>query len=176
MFQLVAAGALSSAVVPIVSALLATNETARAWRVVSTIANLMLLALLVLAIVVLVAAPVIIPAITPGFTPRPVVADRRPDADHDPQPHLPRPRLARVRACSTRVGRFAASAIAPIVYNLAIIGAAVLLVPSLGVTALAIGVVAGSLPTSSSSCRRCARSGSGTTVTSTSPIRTPARR
>ena len=42
-------------------------------------------------------------------------------------------------------GRFAASAIAPIVYNLAIIGAAILLAPTLGVTGLAIGVVAGSL-------------------------------
>ena len=68
MFQLVAAGALSSAVIPIVSSLLATDETARAWRVVSTIANLMLAALLVLGVVVLVAAPAIIPAITPRFS------------------------------------------------------------------------------------------------------------
>ena len=41
--------------------------------------------------------------------------------------------------------RFAASAIAPIVYDLAIIGAAFLLAPSMGVTGLALGVVAGSL-------------------------------
>ena len=42
-------------------------------------------------------------------------------------------------------GRFAASAIAPIVYNLAIIGAALLLAPTSASTGLAIGVVAGSL-------------------------------
>jgi putative peptidoglycan lipid II flippase len=42
-------------------------------------------------------------------------------------------------------GRFAAAAVAPIVYNLAIIGAALLLAPSMGVTGLAIGVVAGSI-------------------------------
>ena len=42
-FQLVAAGALSSALIPIVSALFTTNETARAWRVVSTVINLMLI-------------------------------------------------------------------------------------------------------------------------------------
>ena len=42
-------------------------------------------------------------------------------------------------------GRFAASAIAPIVYNLAIIGGTILLAPSLGVDGLAIGVVAGSI-------------------------------
>ena len=41
--------------------------------------------------------------------------------------------------------RFAASAIAPIVYNLAIIGAALLLTPTLGAVGLAVGVVAGSL-------------------------------
>ena len=42
-------------------------------------------------------------------------------------------------------GRFAAAAIAPIVYNLAIIGGALILGPSLGVEGLAISVVAGSL-------------------------------
>ena len=48
MFQLVAAGALSAALVPIISALLATDEQQRAWRVVSTVATLVLVALLAL--------------------------------------------------------------------------------------------------------------------------------
>ena len=47
-FQLVAAGALSSALIPIVSGLFATGAHARAWRVVSTVANLVLIGLLVL--------------------------------------------------------------------------------------------------------------------------------
>ena len=47
-FQLVAAGALGSALIPIVAGLLATGEQARAWRVVSTVTNLMLIGLLVL--------------------------------------------------------------------------------------------------------------------------------
>src|SRR5439155_190630 len=42
-------------------------------------------------------------------------------------------------------GRFGASAIAPLAYNGAIILAAVTLAPNLGVTGLAIGVVAGSV-------------------------------
>jgi len=143
-FQLVAAGALSSAVIPIVSALLTTGEPSRAWRVVSTIANLMLAGLLVLAVVVLVAAPVIIPLITPGFS----------QPQWDRIVDLTRimilgPIFLALGSLVTSVlnaqGRFAASAIAPIVYNLAIIGAAVVLVPSLGVTGLAIGVVAGSI-------------------------------
>jgi hypothetical protein len=54
MFQLVAAGALSSAVIPVVSALFAEGEVARTWRVVSTIANLMVAGLLVLGLVVLI--------------------------------------------------------------------------------------------------------------------------
>jgi putative peptidoglycan lipid II flippase len=42
-------------------------------------------------------------------------------------------------------GRFAASALAPSLYNIAIIGGAVLLGPTLGVVGLAIGVVVGAL-------------------------------
>ncbi|HET7031203.1 MAG TPA: murein biosynthesis integral membrane protein MurJ [Candidatus Limnocylindrales bacterium] len=143
-FQLVAAGALSSAVIPVVSTLLATEETERAWRVVSTIANLMLAALLALGIVVLIAAPWIMPAITPGYGP----------AQIEQIVLLTRimvlsPIFLAMGSLATSVlnagGRFAASAIAPIVYNLAIIGGALLLVPTFGVTGLAVGVVAGSL-------------------------------
>ncbi|MFL5672837.1 MAG: lipid II flippase MurJ, partial [Chloroflexota bacterium] len=67
-FQLVAAGAVSSALIPVVSSLLAGDERARAWRVVSTVANLMLVGLAVLAVLVFVWAPLIVPAITPGFS------------------------------------------------------------------------------------------------------------
>jgi putative peptidoglycan lipid II flippase len=143
-FQLVAAGALSSAVIPVVSALFATDENARAWRVVSTIANLMLVGLLVLGLVVLVAAPLIIPAITPGFSPE--KWSRTIDLTRI---MILSPIFLALGSLVTSVlnsrGRFAASAIAPIVYNLAIIGAAVILAPAFGVTSLAIGVVAGSL-------------------------------
>jgi putative peptidoglycan lipid II flippase len=143
-FQLVAAGALSSAVIPVVSSLLATGETARAWRVVSTIANLLLAALLVLALVIFIAAPWIIPIITPGFT----------QAQWDEIVGLTRimvlsPIFLALGSLATSVlnarGRFAAAAVAPIVYNLAIIGAAWFLVPIWGVTGLAIGVVAGAI-------------------------------
>ena len=73
-------------------------------------------------------------------------------------------------------GRFAAAAVAPIVYNLAIIGAALILGRSLGVTGLAIGVVAGALGSSSSSCGRCAGSASATRRASTSTTDSRARR
>jgi putative peptidoglycan lipid II flippase len=144
MFQLVAAGALSSAVIPVVSGLLATNETARAWRVVSTIANMMLAGLLILGVIVLIAAPAIVEAINPGFGPDQV--NRTADLTRI---MVLSPIFLSLGSLVSSVlnarGRFAASAIAPIVYNLAIIGATLVLTPAFGVTGLAIGVVSGSL-------------------------------
>jgi putative peptidoglycan lipid II flippase len=143
-FQLVAAGALSSALIPVVSGLLANDEGARAWRVVSTVTSLMLCGLAVLAGLLFVLAPLVMPLITPGFGP----------AQLDRTVGLTRimllsPIFLAMGAVATSAlnagGRFAASAVAPIVYNLAIIGAAILLAPMLGVEGLAIGVVAGSL-------------------------------
>lgn len=143
-FQLVAAGALSSALIPIVSALFTTGEAARAWRVVSTVINLMLIGLAVLSVGLFILAPVIVPIITPGFGP----------AELDRTIELTRimllgPVFLALGAVATSVlnagGRFTAAAMAPIVYNLAIIGAAILLAPTMGVVGLAVGVVAGSL-------------------------------
>jgi len=143
-FQLVAAGALSSAVIQVLSALFATDRTAQAWRVLSTIGNLMLAALLVLALAVLIAAPVIIPAITPGFD----AAEWSKTIDLTRLMILS-PIFLALGSLVTSVlqarGQFAVSAIAPIVYNLAIIGGAWFLAPSFGVTGIAIGVVAGSV-------------------------------
>ena len=143
-FQLVAAGAVASALVPMVGSFLATGEDQRAWRVVSTVANLMLVALAVLSVAAFVAAPLLVPAvIAPGF-------DR---IDLDRTVELTRamllaPIMLALGAVATSAlnaeRKFAASAVAPIVYNLAIIAAAVFLSSSLGVTALAVGVVAGS--------------------------------
>ncbi len=142
-FQLVAAGAVASAVVPIVSTLVANDERARAWRVVSTLVNLMLAGLLAFATIAFIWAPQFVAAITPGFD--------QPQLDRTVE--LTRIMLASpillalgavVTAALNSERRFAASAVAPIVYNLAIIGAAVLLSDSMGVTGLALGVVAGS--------------------------------
>lgn len=143
-FQLVAAGALSSALIPIVSALFTTDERARAWRVVSTVINLMLVALIVLAVALFILAPVVVPFITPGFA--------GPKLDQTielTRIMLLSPIFLAMGAVATSVlnagGRFAASAVAPVVYNLAIIGGALILGPSLGVEGLALSVVLGSL-------------------------------
>ncbi len=144
LFQLVAAGAVASAVVPIVSNLVANGEPSRAWRVVSTLTNLMLAGLMVFATIAFIWAPEFVAAITPGFS-QPML-DRTVELTRI---MLASPILLALGAIVTATlnseRRFAASAIAPIIYNLAIIGAAVLLSDSMGVTGLALGVVAGSL-------------------------------
>jgi putative peptidoglycan lipid II flippase len=143
-FQLVAAGALSSALIPIVSALLEREEHAHAWRVVSTVIHLMLVALGVLAGVLFLLAPLLMRAITPGFE-----GEQLERTIGLTRIMLLSPIFLAMGAVATSVlnagGRFAASAVAPIVYNLAIIGGAVILAPTMGVEGLALAVVAGSL-------------------------------
>ncbi|HEX2626968.1 MAG TPA: murein biosynthesis integral membrane protein MurJ [Candidatus Limnocylindrales bacterium] len=143
-YQLVAAGAVASALVPMVGGLLATGEDQRAWRVVSTIANLMLVALAALAAVAFITAPWLVPTfIAPGFPPD--VLAKTIDLT---RLMLLAPILLALGAVATSAlnaeRRFAATAVAPIVYNLAIIGGALFLSSTMGVTGLAIGVVAGS--------------------------------
>ena len=145
LFQLVAAGALSSALIPVLAELFTGGERERAWRVVSTIADLILVALVILGAVVVVAAPVLVDlVIAPGFAP----STKALTVDLTRIMVLSAAFLA-LGSLATSVlnaeRRFAAAAIAPIVYNLAIIGAAVLLAPTMGAAGLAVGVVAGAL-------------------------------
>jgi putative peptidoglycan lipid II flippase len=143
-FELVAAGALSSAMIPVLAGLYQRDEEARAWRVVSTVLNVMLVALIALAVIVGIFAPVIVPLIVPGFD----AATTALTVDLT-RIMLASPVLLAMGAVASSVlnsrGRFAASALAPSLYNLAIIGGAVLLGPTLGVAGLAIGVVIGAL-------------------------------
>jgi len=143
-FQLVAAGALSSALIPVLSGLFAGGEEARAWRVVSSVLNVMLLVLAGLSVVVAIWAPVLVPMVTPGFdmvnTELTVRLTRI---------MLLSPVLLALGSVASSVlnarGRFGAAALAPSLYNLAIIGGALFLSPFMGVEALAVGVVIGSL-------------------------------
>ena len=143
-FQLVAAGALSSAMIPVLAGIFASDEEQRAWRVVSTVLNVMLLALASLAAIVAVFAPQIVPIITPGFD---VVGTEL--TVRLTRIMLLSPVLLALGAVASSVlnarGRFGAAAVAPSLYNVAIILGGVLLGPVLGVESLAIGVVIGSL-------------------------------
>lgn len=142
LFQLVAAGALASALVPVIAALFATDEDARAWRVISTVTTLIMGALLVLAAGVLVFAPVLVPLIVPGFAP-----DRLEETIGLTRIMVLSPLFmaggAIASAALNAKGRFAAASVAPLVYNVGIILGALFLVPLMGVSGLAVGVVVG---------------------------------
>ena len=142
LFQLVAAGALSSAMIPIVAGLLGNHEEARAWRVVSSVTTLMLGTLSILAAVVLLLAPGLVASITPGFD-----ASELALTTELTRIMVIAPLFLAAGAVATSVlnakGRFGAAAMAPLAYNLGIIGGALFLVPVLGVEGLAVGVVIG---------------------------------
>jgi len=143
LFQLVAAGAVGSALVPVASELLARGEDERARRLVGTITNLMVFALLPLVIVAWVLAPLLVSTIVaPGAEP---VQQRL--TTELTRWLLLSPVLLGVGAVMTAglnaLGIFTPPAMAPNVYNIAIIVAAIVLTPFLGVYALVLGVVAG---------------------------------
>jgi putative peptidoglycan lipid II flippase len=143
-FQLVVAGALSAALIPVFSSYRAREDEREAWRLASSVINLVLIALAVFSLVMAVLAPWVVPVIAPGF-----------DAETtDLTVRLTRLMLlspvfvgmgAVVSGLLNSYGRFGVPALAPLVYNLAIIAAAVGLAPTLGVEGLAVGVVAGSI-------------------------------
>ena len=143
-FQLVAAGALSSALIPIIAGLHAQNDDSRAWRVASTVGNLMLATLIVLCLIVIVAAPALVGVIASGFDP-----ERAAKTAELTRIMVLSPLLLAAGALATSLlnarNRFGAAAVAPLVYNLGIIGGALLLAPFLGIDGVAVGVVVGSL-------------------------------
>lgn len=143
-FQLVAAGAIGSALIPVLAGLLTEGHAARAWRVASTVLNLVLVTLLALSLVLFVLAPSIVPLLVPGFD----------EATTAMTIELTRFMLiapvflatgAIVSAILQTEDRFGAAALAPVAYNLSIILGALLLGSSMGVFGAAAGVVVGAV-------------------------------
>ena len=143
-YQLVAAGAVSSALIPVLAGLLHKGQQEHAFRVVSTVINAMLIALVGVSIAMAVFAPQIVPILAPGFD---VVTTEL--TVRLTRIMLLSPILLAMGAVISALlnveGRFGAAAMAPLLYNLAIIGCALVLSPWLGIDALAVGVVLGSL-------------------------------
>lgn len=142
-FLVVAGGALGSAFIPAFADHMAKEDYTGAWRLVSAIVNLALIVLTVTAGLTAVFAPVLVrTVIAPGFDP--------------PQQALTA-RLLRLMLLSPVIfgvsgivmgalnahQHFLLPALAPSVYNLSIIGGALLLGPRLGVMGMAVGVVVG---------------------------------
>jgi putative peptidoglycan lipid II flippase len=145
LFQLVAGGALGSAFIPVFTGCLTRRDLTGAWRVFSAVTNLVLIILTGLALMAALVAPWLVRTVlAPGFS---------------PQQQALTVSLMRWMLVSTVVfgvsgiamgvlnsfQHFLLPALAPLIYNLCIIAAALFLAPSLGVYALVIGVVAGAL-------------------------------
>jgi putative peptidoglycan lipid II flippase len=143
-FQLVVAGALSAALIPVFSGYRARQQEAEAWRLASSVINLVVIALAALSLVMAIFAPLLVPIVAPGFdVPTTELTVRM------TRVMLLSPVLIGMGAVVSGIlnsyERFAVPSIAPLAYNLAIIGAAILLAPLMGVEGLAVGVAIGSL-------------------------------
>jgi putative peptidoglycan lipid II flippase len=143
-FQLIVAGALSAALIPVYTSYRARGEEAEGWALASSIINLVVLALAGLSALMALAAPWLVPVIAPGFDAQTTELTVRLT-----QVMLLSPVFIGLGAVFSGLlqahGTFGPTAVAPLVYNLAIIGAAIFVAPILGVEALAAGVVVGAI-------------------------------
>ncbi|HEY7738395.1 MAG TPA: murein biosynthesis integral membrane protein MurJ [Candidatus Limnocylindria bacterium] len=141
-FQLVVAGALSAALIPVYASYRARGEEDDGWALASSVINLVVIGLAALSAVMAIFAPWLVPIIAPGFD-----AETTALTVQLTQIMLLSPVFIGLGAVFSGLlqahGTFGPTAIAPLVYNLAIIAAAVFVAPFLGIEALAAGVVVG---------------------------------
>jgi putative peptidoglycan lipid II flippase len=145
LFTLIAAGALGSAFIPTFTGLLAKGQREAAWRLASALANLIVLALSVLAVLAAAFAPLIVKyLLAPGFSANPALFSLTVE-------------LLRLQLTSVvlfglgglLVGIlnshqvFFIPALTPSMYQLGLIFGVVLLAPTMGIRGLAWGVVIG---------------------------------
>jgi len=141
-FQLIAGGALGSAFIPTFTTYLARSREEEAWRLASSIMNLVLAVLSACAVLAAVLAPWLVRAMTPGFS-----AEEQALTVQLMRVMLVSPIVfglsGVVMGILNSYQHFLVPALAPAVYNLCIIGGAALLAPRIGVFGLAAGVVVG---------------------------------
>jgi len=145
LFTLIAGGALASAFIPMFSSCLARDDRSGAWRLASAVINTAFLAALIASLVLAIFAPWIVSqTVGSGFAPE--------------QQQLSAS-LMRVILISTVLfsisgivmsalqanQHFFLTALAPIMYNLGILGGVIFLAPRFGVWGPTIGVVVGAL-------------------------------
>lgn len=144
-FQLIAGGALGSAFIPTFTGYLARGDEKQAWRLASSIMNIVFLVLTTSAALAAFFAPQLVArVVVPGFSPQ----------DQALTVQLMRIMLVSpvifgvsgvVMGILNSFQHFLLPALAPAIYNLSIIGGAVLLAPMMGIYGLAVGVVVGAL-------------------------------
>lgn len=144
LFTLVAGGALSSAFIPVFAGLLERRCEAEAWQVANTVLNSLLLLLLLLAVAAFVLAPQITDVLVPGFPPA-----TKAETANLTRIMLVQPVLLGVgglfASMQNSYNRFILTAVAPVLYNVAIVLGALIFGPHFGVYAAAWAVVAGAV-------------------------------
>ena len=145
LFMLLAAGALGSAFIPTFTGFLAKDDKASAWKLASSIANLLILTLSFLAVLAAVFAPQIVRyALAPGFSSDPALFALTIDLL----------RIQLVSAVLFGLGGlivgilnshqvFLVPALTPSMYQLGMIFGVLFLAPTMGIYGLAWGVVIG---------------------------------
>jgi putative peptidoglycan lipid II flippase len=143
-FQLIAGGALGSAFIPTFTSYLAHGDEKEAWRLASSVLNIVAIVLTGCAAVAAIFAPQLVAhVVAPGFS---------------PEEQALTVQLMRIMLISPIVfgtsgivmgilnsfQHFLLPALAPAIYNLSIIAGAIFLAPVMGIYGLAVGVVVGS--------------------------------
>jgi putative peptidoglycan lipid II flippase len=148
LFNLLVAGALASAFIPVFAGYLAKERESEAWHVASTVMNVLVIALMILSGLMWLAAPWIVPTliVSPTFAAEPGQLALTIELTRI---MLLSPIFMGLSALVTGVlqsyRQFLAGAIAPLVYNGVQILFALFASPFVGIHALAYGVVAGAV-------------------------------
>lgn len=143
LFNLVAGGALASAFIPPFTKLLTEGDTRGSWRLATQVINLVFVVVAATcAVAALFAEPLVRYSVGAGFSP-----EQQALTASLMRLMLITPAVFAVSGIVMGIlnahQEFLLPAAAPVMYNLSIIGGALLLAPSLGVYGLAIGVVVG---------------------------------
>ncbi|HEX2987435.1 MAG TPA: murein biosynthesis integral membrane protein MurJ, partial [Chloroflexota bacterium] len=146
LFQVLAGGAVASAFIPVFAGYLARKEPERAWRMASSLITVAAVVMTPISLLLMILAPQVMSIITPGW--------HGDEANQQLAANLARILLFSpvIFAVSTFVAsilnsfnRFLLASLAPMMYNLSIIGGALLLGPRFGVYGLAVGAAVGAL-------------------------------
>jgi len=143
---LLADAAIGSAFIPVFSSYLAKGDKKNAWKVASSVINIMALILLTASLIGIIFSRQFVSILAPGFVHKPETMRLTIMMTQIMFPAVLFMALAGVvMGVLNSYEHFAAPAIAPILWNIFIIGAVVLLSPQMGVVSLAVGVALGSL-------------------------------
>ena len=141
-FYTLAAGALSVAFIPVLAEKLAAGERQAAWRLTSSVLNLIALVMLFVCLILIAFPRPIVELIAPGFS----------DQQLDVAAQIMRlvsinPLIFAISSLFASYqqvfGRFFFTAVAPLLYNVAIIASIYLFKDSMGIVGLGVGVALG---------------------------------